>query len=196
MSATGDIAMSNQRSESLDLPTLATSRLLLRKLSQEDIPALFDTFSHPEVMRFWSSPPMKSLSEAKELLTKIQEGYQTYTCFQMGIERREDSLLIGTCTLFKIHESNRRAEIGYALGRPYWGSGYMHEALSVLIGFAFSTLNFNRLEADIDPRNTASAKTLTRLGFEKEGLLRERWIVGGEVSDSAIYGLLKRDWLV
>jgi len=52
----------------------------------------------------------------------------------------------------------------------------------------------NRIEADIDPRNPASAKTLECLGFQKEGLLRERWIVSDEVSDTAYYGLLRQEW--
>ena len=52
----------------------------------------------------------------------------------------------------------------------------------------------NRLEADIDPRNDNSAKSLTRLGFREEGVLRERWIVAGEKSDTAYYGLLASDW--
>jgi RimJ/RimL family protein N-acetyltransferase len=52
----------------------------------------------------------------------------------------------------------------------------------------------NRVEADIDPRNHPSAKTLERLGFQKEGHLRERWIVNGEVSDTGLYGLLASDW--
>ena len=63
-----------------------------------------------------------------------------------------------------------------------------------LIGFAFGELGLNRLEADIDPRNLASARSLESLGFTREGLLRERWIVNGEVSDTALYGLLAREW--
>ena len=51
------------------------------------------------------------------------------------------------------------------------------------------------MEADIDPRNHASARSLERLGFTREGLLRERWIVKGEVSDTALYGLLQREWI-
>jgi RimJ/RimL family protein N-acetyltransferase len=74
------------------------------------------------------------------------------------------------------------------------GNGYMNEALVSLLEFGFSQLALNRLEADIDPRNTASAKSLERLGFRKEGHLRERWIVAGEVSDSGLYGLLRSDW--
>ncbi len=71
----------------------------------------------------------------------------------------------------------------------------MSQALQALLGYAFQTLDLNRLEADIDPRNLASAKTLERLGFQKEGHLRERWIVNDEVSDTALYGLLRREWL-
>ena len=72
----------------------------------------------------------------------------------------------------------------------------MHEALQALLEFGFGELDLNRIDADIDPRNSASARTLERLGFTKEGYLRERWIVGDEVSDTAIYGLLRREWKV
>jgi len=72
----------------------------------------------------------------------------------------------------------------------------MHEALQELLEFGVGELDLNRIEADIDPRNSASARTLERLGFTKEGYLRERWIVGDEVSDTAIYGLLRREWRV
>jgi len=70
----------------------------------------------------------------------------------------------------------------------------MGEALPALIGHAFGAMDLNRLEADIDPRNAPSASVLERLGFRREGLLRERWIVNGEKSDSAIYGLLRGQW--
>jgi RimJ/RimL family protein N-acetyltransferase len=70
----------------------------------------------------------------------------------------------------------------------------MHEALTALLEFAFGDLDLNRVEADIDPRNVASARSLERLGFHKEGHLRERWIVDGEVSDSSLYGLLRSEW--
>ncbi len=69
----------------------------------------------------------------------------------------------------------------------------MFEAARGLIDCAFATLGFRRIEADIDPRNHSSAKLLERLGFVREGILRERWLVADEVSDSAIYGLLRSD---
>ena len=70
----------------------------------------------------------------------------------------------------------------------------MQEALEALIQYGFTTLNLNRIEADIDPLNTASAKALLRQGFQKEGFLRERWIVNGVKADTEIYGLLLDDW--
>ena len=173
---------------------IPTKSLTLRFLREADLPAVYDIFSHPEVMRYWSYPPWTDRSQAQQWLINVQEGYRTRNALQLGIERRADHVLVGTCTLFQFHVASRRAEIGYALGRPYWGSGYMHEALQALLRYAFQTLDLNRLEADIDPRNVASARILERLGFQKEGHLRERWIVNGEISDTRLYGLLRREW--
>lgn len=173
---------------------LNSDRIVLRWLSESDLSALFDIFSNPEVMRYWSSPPFTDIAEARQMLKDIQENYQIGGALQLGIERRKDQVLIGTCTLHNFNLRSRRAEVGYALGRPYWRQGYMLDALRVMIGYAFENLGLNRLEADIDPRNAASEKLLVRLGFVKEGYLRQRWIVNGEVSDSVFYGLLRSDW--
>jgi len=174
---------------------LSTSRLTLRFLNEADLLAAYDIFSNPEVMRYWGYPAWTDAAQAQQWLSRIQEGYQTGDALQLGLERNVDQVLVGTCTLFQFYPASRRAEMGYALGRPYWGVGYMHEALQALLHYAFHTLDLNRLEADIDPRNLASARTLERLGFQKEGYLRERWIVNDEVSDTALYGLLRREWL-
>jgi RimJ/RimL family protein N-acetyltransferase len=174
--------------------TLLSSRLTLRWLSAADAPVLFTIFSDPEVMRYWSSPPMRDLSEATQMLLCVQAGYESGSALRVGIERKADGALLGVCSLFSLDSSQQRAEIGYALGRPFWGAGYMHEALQTFIDYAFYTLNLRRLEADIDPRNRASAKTVERLGFQLEGYLRERWLVNGELSDSALYGLLGKEW--
>lgn len=174
--------------------TLTTPRLLLRPLDDSDAAAVFAVFSSREVMRYWSSPPLDQIEQAQTMLHAIQAGYQSGEFLQLGLERRSDAALMGTCTLFHCHSASRRAEIGYALGRPYWGAGYMHEALTALVDYAFNTLNLHRLEADIDPRNAASARTLERLGFQREGHLRERWIVDGEISDTIWYGLLEHEW--
>lgn len=70
----------------------------------------------------------------------------------------------------------------------------MHEALVALLNYGFSELDLNRVVADIDPRNVNSARSLERLGFTKEGHLRENCVVNGILADSVIYGLLRREW--
>lgn len=137
---------------------------------------------------------MTDPAQAGEKIASIMQHYEAGDLLQLGIERREDARLIGTCTLHQMHKQNRRAELGYVLGSAWWGQGYMHEALVAFVDHAFGALNLHRLEADIDPRNANSAKSLERLGFQREGYLRERWIVAGEVSDSAVYGLLASEW--
>ena len=70
----------------------------------------------------------------------------------------------------------------------------MQEALKALLAYAFDELAMRRIEADVDPRNMASIRTVERLGFQREGYLRERWQVNGEIQDTLFYGLLRPDW--
>lgn len=128
------------------------------------------------------------------MLDEIQNSNRQNTIMKWGVALLANDLLIGTVTLFNLDLSNGRAELGYALGRAHWGNGYMQEALQALLSHAFDVLNLRRLEADVDPRNAASIRTLERLGFQREGLLRERWHVNGEIQDAFFYGLLRREW--
>ncbi len=175
--------------------TLSTPRLRLRPLCESDIPALFRIFSDPEVMRYWSTPPWQSIDEAAKLVARDQAALLQGDYLRLGLELQSGGELVGHCCLFSFNEQSKRCEIGYGMARQYWGQGLMHEALQALVEYAFTTLQLNRIEADIDPRNQGSANSLARLGFVKEGHLRERWIVNGEVSDTGLYGLLKSDWL-
>lgn len=174
---------------------LHTSRLLLRPLQEPDAAALFSIHSDPVVTRYLSHPPWSLASEADRLIADDRKAMASGDHLRLGIERTKDSCLIGTCSLFNLAAESRRAEIGYVLDSAAWGRGYMGEALERLLAFAFHDLDLNRVEADIDPRNEASARILERFGFRREGLLRERWIVAGEVSDSGLYGLLRSDYL-
>jgi ribosomal-protein-alanine N-acetyltransferase len=177
-----------------DPVTLDTDRLVLRFMDEGDTDAVFAIYSQPEVTRYTPRRAMKDRAEAEQMIGRIVSGYAEGRTLQLGIERRDDGLLVGHCVLFSFHEECRRAEIGYALGKRHWGHGYMNEALHAFIDHAFDGLGLNRIEADIDPRNKASARSLARLGFTHEGTMRERWIVAGEVSDTGMYGLLRGDW--
>ncbi|MES2295743.1 MAG: GNAT family N-acetyltransferase [Pseudomonadota bacterium] len=173
---------------------LHTERLTLRWLEESDTAALFAMYSDPEVLRYWSSAPWTEMAQADDSIAQSLAGYCNGSDLRFGITLREGGALIGTCALYRFYPMNRRADIGYLLAKEYWGHGYMGEALTAMLDYSFDALDLNRLEADIDPRNDASARTLERLRFQREGYMRERWIVNGEVCDTAFYGLLRSDW--
>jgi RimJ/RimL family protein N-acetyltransferase len=175
------------------LPTIESRRVRLRWLTEADIPALVAIFSHPEVTRYWSTPPHTGTHQAEELLSDIHRHFHDRTLFQWGVAQRQTDRIIATTTLWQIDADNRRAEIGFALQRDYWGQGLMQETLQVFLAWCFDELQLRRIEADVDPDNSAALRLLEKLGFEREGLLRERWHVGGDVQDSVILGLLARD---
>ena len=176
------------------LPIINASRVSLRWISEKDVDALYRIFSNAEVMRYWSTPPLADRNGAVNLLHQIHDDFRSQALLKWGIARLKDDELIGTATLFNLNLDNHRAEIGYCLDRTHWGNGYMNEALQALLGYAFAELALHRIEADVDPRNRASIRTVERLGFQREGYLRERWQVNGEIQDTVFYGLLRPDW--
>ena len=180
--------------EAPKLPTLEGERIRLRWLESGDVPALFEVFGHPEVMRYWSRAPLRDLDDAAGLLAEIRALFGARTLFQWGLARASDDRVIGTCTLHHLEWAHGRAEVGYALGRAWWGQGWMLDALGRLVRYAFEELDLRRLEADCDPRNDRSLRLLERLGFRREGHLRERFVAGSEVQDSILLGLLRREW--
>jgi RimJ/RimL family protein N-acetyltransferase len=155
---------------------------------------MFAIFGDPEVMRFWSSPPLRDLAAATQLINEIHSSFAARSLFQWGIASRDTDQVIGSCTLFNLNHPNGRAEIGFALARATWGRGYASEAVGLLIRFAFEKLDLHRLEADVDPNNERSLRLLERHGFQREGHLRERWHVLGKRHDTIYMGLLRREW--
>ncbi len=176
------------------LPTLKGQRVAMRWLKDADVPALFKIFSDSEVMRYWSRPAMRRRDDAEKLIGEIRSLFRSRTLFQWGVARLEDDAVIGTCTLARLDATHGIAEVGFALARDSWRRGYMKEALPLLVDFAFSRLGLRRLEADVDPRNVASLRLLERLGFQREGLLRERYCMNAELQDAVLLALLGRDW--
>ena len=177
-----------------DHVALQTRRLLLRPLREADAPSLLALFSDAKFMQYGTTPPWQSMDEAHAMINRDVKAMASGERLRLGIERAEDQTLLGICTLFDLNEQCRMAEVGYGLGSGAWGKGYMNEALGALLEYGFSELKLNRVEADIDPRNIDSAKSLERIGFTKEGLLRESCIVNGVLTDSARYGLLRSEW--
>jgi len=158
------------------------------------VDALHKVFADPAVMRYWSSPPLADKAAAKALLHEIRDYFVSGELYQWGIALADADRVIGTVTLAHIDRPHRRASVGFALATSAWGQGYATEAVTRLIEHAFDDLELHRLEADVDPRNEPSLGLLERLGFRREGLLRERYHLAGEVQDSVMMGLLRTEW--
>jgi [ribosomal protein S5]-alanine N-acetyltransferase len=175
-------------------PEIETPRLHVRPVRHSDLPSLLTVNGDDAVTRYLPYSTWRDMTDAEAWFGRIMALQENGDTFQFVMTLRDDSEAIGTCLLFRLAEQSARAEIGYALGRAHWGKGYVIEAMSALVERAFTDLSLHRLEAEINPRNAASAKVLERMGFLKEGLLRQRWRLKGETTDSALYGLLRPDW--
>jgi len=142
------------------------------------------------VMRYWSFPAWTQIAQAEAYVARATAAAQSGELFPWAIADAASDRLIGALTLHSLHAEQRRAEVGYSLSPDFQGRGIAAEALHCGLAHAFDVLGLRRIEADVDPRNVASCRLLERLGFVREGLLRQRWLVNGEVCDSAFYGLL------
>jgi RimJ/RimL family protein N-acetyltransferase len=179
----------------MDLTTiprkLDTSNLFLRPLEMGDDEAMFAMLSDKVSMEYWSSTPITGIEQAREVLREDLESDALGKSLCWAIMHRDRDIMIGKCILFQFDLANKRAEIGFILNRNFWRQGLMFQALEAVIGFAFGHLDLHRIEADVDVQNTGSLAILEKLGFEREGLFRDRWCVYGEWQDSVMLGLIK-----
>ena len=178
---------------SLPTPTLQTPRLQLRPFSDADADALFALHSNALVLRYWDSPPWTDPGRAERFISASQRLAEEGAGARLAIERVPDGVFLGWCSLTGWNPDYRSAALTYCLEEAAWGHGYATEAAHELLRWAFDTLDLNRVQAEADTRNVPSARVLEKLGFQREGTLREDCIVNGEVSDSWVYGLLRRD---
>ena len=176
------------------LPALPAARVRLRHLTVADAEDVFAIFSDPEVTRYWSTGPMAAVAEAAAYIEGIHAALRRRDLFQWGVEQIDSGRIVGTCTLLNLSAAHQRAEIGFAVARAFWGRGLARETAAAAAAFAFEQLELHRLEADVDPRNERSLRLLEGLGFRREGILRERYLISGERQDALMLGLLRIEW--
>lgn len=192
----------------MSLPlVLQTPRLLLRDLLAGDADALNVIEGDAEVTRYMSCDPQTPeqtreyiagaiLEQAKadrktfDLAIVLREGVSGAD----GVDERGGGELIGRCGLGIQRPEHREATIWYLLHPQRQGRGYITEAASAMLDFAFGTMGVHRVFADCDPRNTASCRVASRLGMRLEGQLRENYSLKGEWCSSNIYGILESEW--
>ncbi len=179
---------------SVSTPTLCTDRLRLRPFNDSDADSLFALHSNAHVLRYWDAPPWSEPARAEQFITACRQMAERGTGTRLAVERASDEAFIGWCSLSRWNPDFRSASMGYCLDDQAWGHGYATEAARALLQWAFDMLDLNRVQAETDTRNVASARVLEKLGFVREGTLREDCVVNGEVSDSWVYGLIRRQW--
>ncbi len=184
-----------QKEAAFTTTTLETARMTLRAVQQSDLPELLAINRDAQVNQFLPYLAWTSMDDAygwfQRTLQRTLDGDLVY---RVLVDKQSSSVL-GGCLLMYHDAGSARAELGYLQSRASWGKGFMREAASVIVEDAFSTMGLRRIEAQINPLNTASCRVVESLGFQREGILRQRWVNKGIASDCAFYGLLREEWV-
>ncbi|PSL45529.1 ribosomal-protein-alanine N-acetyltransferase [Chitinophaga niastensis] len=177
----------------MHVPVLSTGELVLRPIEDKDTAALFRHFSNDAVTKYMDIDSFSNISEATHIISFFRESLETQEGMRWAITLTERDELIGTCGFHRWSKTHFKAEIGYDLEPAYWGKGIMSAALTAMLAYGYEELQFNRIEAFVDPENTASSKLLVQLGFSYEGFLRDAFFEKGKFVDAQLYSRLRHE---
>ena len=173
---------------------IETHRLVLRPFDVDDAEDMFTNWaSDPEVTRFLTWPPHQNVDGTRWLLGQWTSHYDDGAYFQWAIEWKETGAVIGSIAVVKLEEAIESAEIGYCLGRAFWGRGIMPEALRAVMDYLFGTVGLNRVWAGHDVNNPKSGRVMEKAGMKKEGVLRASGINNQGIRDVAVWAALRED---
>jgi [ribosomal protein S5]-alanine N-acetyltransferase len=175
-------------------PVLETERLALRKITKDDANSILKYLSNEEVMKYYGLEPFKSINDALDEISWYESIQSSKSGIRWGITLKEQGVVIGSCGFHNMVSNHFRTEIGFELSKEQWGKGIAFEAVEAIISYGFQQMNFQRIEALIEPPNLSSQKLVEKLGFIKEGLLRSYEFTRGKFDDLYMYSLLKQDY--
>jgi [ribosomal protein S5]-alanine N-acetyltransferase len=172
--------------------SLETARLLLRMPTLEDAETIFQKYTRdPEVTRYLTWKPHTNVHMTEDFLRRCAGRWQDQTAFPWVVIQKKDADLVG---MIELRIDGFRADLGYAIARPYWGHGYATEMTQAVVQWAIAQAEIYRVWATCDVENAASARVLEKAGMQREGLLR-RYIIhpnlSAEPRDSYCYSLVK-----
>ena len=175
---------------------LETPRLRLRALLESDAEALHQAYGDAETMRFWDAPASRDVAEKPPPVSVARAASVRTSSWHaaFAVTLREDDRVVGMVNYHDRRPWTRRLAVGWILARPWWRQGLMREAVPALLRHCFNSLDAHRIEARIEPNNIASIRLAERIGFLREGLMREWMFVGGEPRSLCLYALLRTDW--
>jgi RimJ/RimL family protein N-acetyltransferase len=169
---------------------LQTQRLTLRPYTFSDLTALLPLIGAREVAATTLRIPHPySEGDARDFIAATQEDFTTGNELRLAVIVRESDCLCGGVGL-RIEAEHRRAELGYWIGRPYWGNGYATEAARAMVKHGFETIGLHRIFAGHVADNLASARVLKKIGMRHEGCQRGHNLKWGEFLDLELYGML------
>ena len=173
-------------------PILMTPRLRLRQFREDDVDAMHACFTSAHAMRYWNTPLHTKRTGTERAVRRFIDCTPSYYRFWAVADKTTD-LCLGLVNYHDGHIRNKRVAIGYMVDPAHCKQGLATEAVSAMIRFCFQDLGLHRLQAFIHPDNTPSLKLIEKLGFRREGLLRENLRVGDEWRDDLLYALLSTD---
>lgn len=152
----------------VDIPRLSTDRLLLRPFQDQDLDAYAAICSDPEVMRYLGDGKPLSRADAWRQMAMILGHWQLRGYGMWAVEERQRNVLIGRIGFWQ-PEGWPGFELGWTLGRNWWGMGYATEGARIALSFAFTRLGQEHVISLIHPENRASTRVAERLGEHIEG---------------------------
>ncbi len=178
-----------------NLPTLDTDRLILRRVHRGDAEDIYAYASDPEVARHVLWDAHRSIGDSRAYIRYLRSQYHSGLPSNYAIVLKATGRMIGTIGFMQWYPEHGVVEVGYSLGRAYWGHGLMTEALSRFLELCFSRRCICRVEALHETDNPASGRVMAKCGMRREGILRQRVSNKGRQADVAIWAILREDWL-
>lgn len=173
---------------------LETDRLLLRRVSTDDVNEILELRGNPETMKYIPRPLVTNTDEALAHIKMIDDKIEANEGINWAITIKGNPQLIGVIGHYRIQPEDHRSEIGYMILPQYNGQGLVTEAVKAVVAYGFDNLQMHSIEAVIDPNNTASERVLLKNGFSKEAHILENELWDGKFWDTVIYSLLKRNF--
>jgi [ribosomal protein S5]-alanine N-acetyltransferase len=181
-----------------EVPVLETPRLQLRCVMIADAPSVHQAYGDPDAMRYWDMPPSIDLEETerrlKRSLSVDPQWHATWAVWARPDGQLLADQFIGMVNYHARQPWNRRLALGWILIPRFQGRGYMREAVGAVLAHCFAALNTHRIEVEIEPENVRSTRLAQRLGFQREGLLRDRLFVADQPRSQQMYRLLRSEW--
>jgi ribosomal-protein-alanine N-acetyltransferase len=175
-------------------PTLETPRLRLRPFTTADAPDVQRLVGDREVAATTLTIPHPYPDgAAEEWIASHPAAYAEESRASFAITERETGALVGAIGLH-VTSAHGRAELGYWIGKPFWGRGYATEAGRAMLRFGFETLGLNKVHAAVFLRNPASDRVIRKLGMQWEGRLRQHDLKWGVYEDIDVYAVLASEW--